>query len=259
MPFAELRDLRLHYELSGRSDAPVLVLSNPLGTNLSMWDAQMPGFNEHFRVLRYDTRGFGQSSVTPGPYKIDQLARDLLSLLDSLRIDRVHFCGLSMGGSTGMWLGINAGKRLNKLVLCNNSAKIGTPEVWNPRMEAVRKNGMKAISDGVISRWFTESFRTSSPKLVAATREMLENADPEGYVANCAAIRDFDAREPIANISLPTLVIAGTHDPSTTAAEGRFIAEKIPGARYVELDAAHLSNIEQPDRFTPVVIDFLVK
>jgi 3-oxoadipate enol-lactonase len=259
MPFAELRDLRLHYELSGRSDAPVLVLSNPLGTNLSMWDAQMPGFNEHFRVLRYDTRGFGQSSVTPGPYKIDQLARDLLSLLDSLRIDRVHFCGLSMGGSTGMWLGINAGKRLNKLVLCNTSAKIGTPEVWNPRMEAVRKNGMKAISDGVISRWFTESFRTSSPKPVAATREMLENADPEGYVANCAAIRDFDAREAIANIKLPTLVVAGAHDPSTTAAEGRFIAEKIPGARYVELDAAHLSNIERPDRFTPEVIDFLVK
>jgi 3-oxoadipate enol-lactonase len=258
MPFAQLEDVRIHYDLAGAANAPVLVFSNSLGENFSMWDPQMPVFQKAFRVLRYDTRGHGQSSVTPGPYIIEQLARDILALLDKLEFERVHFCGLSMGGQTGMWLALNAADRLHKLVLCNTSAKIGTPEMWNPRIETVRNDGMKSISQAVMERWFSAEYRAKSPDIVATTQRMLESANPDGYVANCAAVRDFDVRDALAAIHVPTLVIAGTHDAATTPADGRFLAERIAGARYAELNAAHLSNIEDRDRFNSEVSKFLL-
>lgn len=257
MPFAQLSDVRMHYDLSGPAGAETVVFSNSLGATLSMWEPQVRAFSGKFRVLRYDTRGHGQSSVTPGPYRIERLARDVLALLDSLKLDRVYFCGLSMGGQTGMWLARNAPQHFHKLILCNTAAKIGTPETWNPRIEAVRAGGMKSISSAVMERWFTAGFRANSPETVSAIQRTFESHNPEGYVANCAAIRDFDARESIAGIKLPTLVIAGAHDPATTPAEGRFLAERIAGARYVELDAAHLSNIEAHERFNSELGAFL--
>lgn len=258
MPFAQLQDVRIHYDLAGPLGAPALVFSNSLGATLSMWDPQMPVFEKQFRVLRYDTRGHGQSSVTRGPYTIDQLARDVIGLLDELKLDRVSFCGLSMGGQTGMWLALNAPDRFHKLVLCNTAAKIGTPEMWNTRIEGVRKGGMKSISSAVMERWFSADYRTKSPDVVRSTKLMLEGANPHGYVRNCAAIRDFDARESIAAIHVPTLVIAGTHDAATTPADGRYLADRIAGARYVELNAAHLSNIENRDRFNTELSAFLL-
>jgi 3-oxoadipate enol-lactonase len=258
MSFAQLKDVRIHYDLGGPASAPVLAFSNSLGETLSMWDPQTPVFQKQFRVLRYDTRGHGQSSVTPGPYTIEQLAHDVLALLDELHIDRVYFCGLSMGGQTGMWLALNAADRFHKLVLCNTAAKIGTPEIWNPRIEAVRKGGMKSISAGVMERWFSVEYRAKSLDVVASTKLTFEDANPEGYVANCAAIRDFDARDAIAGIKIPTLVIAGTHDVATTPTEGHYLADHIPGARYVELSAAHLSNIENRDRFNTALSTFLL-
>jgi 3-oxoadipate enol-lactonase len=258
MPFAQLEDVRIHYDLAGPPGAPPLVFSNSLGATLSMWDPQMPEFRKKFRVLRYDTRGHGQSSVTPGPYAIEQLGRDVLALLDELQIDRVYFCGLSMGGQTGMWLALDAPARLHKLILCNTAAKIGTPEIWNPRIEAVRKSGMRGISTAVMERWFSAAYRTQSPDVVASTKLMVEGANPDGYVANCAAIRDFDARDTIAAIRVPTLVIAGTHDAATTPADGHYLADHIAGARYVELNAAHLSNIESRDRFNAELGAFLL-
>jgi 3-oxoadipate enol-lactonase len=258
MPFAELTGLRLHYELIASGDAPTLVLSNSLGSNFTMWDPQMAEFSKHFQVLRYDTRGHGRSSVPAGPYTVEQLGRDVLTLLDQLRLDRVHFCGLSMGGSTGMWLALHAPQRLGKLVLCNTAAKIGTAEIWNPRMDAVRSGGVKAISSGVLSRWLSDSFRAKAPDTAARVLTMLESTDTEGYLANCAAIRDFDLRQSVGSIRMPTLVIAGTHDVSTTPADGRFLAEQIAGARYQELDAAHLSNIEQGALFGAAVRDFVL-
>jgi 3-oxoadipate enol-lactonase len=257
MPFTELGDFRCHYFPAGDPDLPVLLFSNSLGTNLSMWSPQLPVFEKQFRVLRYDTRGHGQSTVTPGPYSIEQLGNDVVRLLDDLKLDRVHFCGLSMGGIIGMWLGINAPERLNKLVLCNTAAKIGNAEGWNARIENVRKNGMKSIASAVIERWFTPAFRAKSPDEVAATQVILENINPEGYVANCAAVRDFDGRETISKIRVPTLVIAGAHDPATTPTDGRFLAEKINGAQFAELSAAHISNIEDPDHFNQEVSKFL--
>jgi 3-oxoadipate enol-lactonase len=258
MPFAQLEDVRIHYDLAGPTSAPALMFSNSLGATLSMWDPQMPEFQKKFRVLRYDTRGHGQSSVTPGPYAIEQLGRDVLALLDELQLDRVYFCGLSMGGQTGMWLALNAPARLHKLILCNTAAKIGTPDIWNTRIEAVRKGGMKGISTVVMERWFSTAYRTQSPDVVASTKLMVEGANPESYVANCAAIRDFDARETIATIRVPTLVIAGTHDAATTPVDGHYLADHIPGARYVELNTAHLSNIENRDRFNAELSAFLL-
>jgi len=257
MPVIKSGDARIHYALDGPTESPVLVFSNSLGANISMWEAQVSELTKKFRVLRYDTRGHGQSSSSPGPYSIEQLGRDVIALLDALDLDRVHFCGLSMGGMIGMWLGARAPGRLNHLVLCNTGAKIGTTEAWNARIEAVRKNGMKSVASAVVERWFMPAFRQKAPATVANTLKMLEGTNPDGYAACCAAVRDFDFREQVSKIRLPTLVISGAHDPATPPADGRFLAHQIPGARYVELNAAHLSNIEDQDRFTTEVAAFL--
>jgi 3-oxoadipate enol-lactonase len=259
MPFLEIGDFRAHYALSGPAGAPVLVLSNSLGTNFSMWDPELPAFEKHLRVLRYDTRGHGQSSVTPGPYRIEQLGRDVLHILDRLSLGRVHFCGLSLGGMTGMWLGINAPERLHKLILCNTAARIGTAETWNARIEAVRRSGMKSIASAVIERWFTPAFHAAAPETIAQTQRMIETSPPEGYAACCAAIRDMDQRESISSINVPTLVISGALDPATLPADGQFLAGKIRGARYVELPTAHLSNVEAAAQFSSEVLRFLTE
>jgi 3-oxoadipate enol-lactonase len=257
MPIVKSAEARIHYVLEGQSGSPVLVFSNSLGANYSMWDPQAAAFQKRFRVLRYDTRGHGQSPPTPGPYSIELLARDVLAMLDALDFERVHFCGLSMGGMIGMWLALNAPERLKKLVLSNTAAKIGTVEGWNARIEAVQKNGTKSVASAILERWFTPAFRQKAPETMATILKMLEETNPEGYVACCAAVRDFDCREKLSAIRTPTLVLAGAHDPATPAADGRFLAQQIPGARYVDLNAAHLSNIEAQDQFNHELAAFL--
>jgi len=257
VPFAELPDGPFHYHFDGADDAPVVMLSNSLGTDLSMWDAQLPALTQRFRVLRYDSRGHGQSAVAPGPYTIGQLARDVISLLDALGIAQVRFCGLSMGGMVGQWLGAHTAQRLSQLVLCNTAARIGTPEIWNARIDAVNKGGMVAIVDGVLARWYTAPFILAAPNAVTATREMLLTTPAAGYVASCAAVRDMDQRESVSRISVPTLVVSGTCDAVTPPSEGRFLVEHIPGAQYIELAAAHLSNIEAETAFTSALTGFL--
>jgi len=257
MPFVEAGGLRIHYALTGAQTGPVVVLSNSLGTNLTMWDLQAPALEKHFRLLRYDTRGHGRTGVPPGPYTIEQLGRDVLGLLDGLKLDRVHFCGLSMGGMIGQWLGVHAPERINRLVLCSTSPKIGTPETWNPRIEAIRKNGMNAAATAVIERWFTPEFRARAPQPTLALLGLLQSVSPQGYTACCEAIRDADLREAIAAIRAPVQVIMGARDPATPAADGRAMAQRIPGARYVELDASHLCNVESPERFNSELLGFL--
>ncbi len=257
MPILKAGEARIHYALEGQSGAPTLVFSNSLGTNYSMWDPQETDFRKKLRVLRYDTRGHGLSSLPPGPYSIEQLGKDVVALLDALDLDRVHFCGLSMGGMIGTWLGVNAPERLNKLVLCNTAARIGTPEIWNARIEAVRKNGMKSVASAVVERWFSPAFRQKAPATISNTKKILEDMNPDGYAACCAAVRDFDFREYLSRIRVPALVIAGALDPATPPADVRFLAHQIPGARYVELNAAHLSNIEDQDRFNSELAAFL--
>jgi 3-oxoadipate enol-lactonase len=257
MPFVELREAQIHYLLEGPAGAPVLVFSNSLGTNYSMWDLQAAAFRTKFRILRYDTRGHGQSSITPGIYSIAQLGKDAIGLLDALQLPRVHFCGLSMGGMIGMWLGANAPERLDKLVLCNTAAKIGTTESWNARIEMIRKDGMKKVAAAVIERWFTPAFRVKEPATVALAQRMLEETNPEGYSTCCAAVRDCDYREKLGGIRCATLVISGIHDAATTPADGRFLAEQISGGQYTEVNAAHLSNMEDRDNFSSKVSAFL--
>ena len=257
MPFLEVGELRTHYALQGEKEHPVLVMSNSLGTDFTMWDAQLEELSRGFRVLLYDTRGQGQSRVTPGDYTIGQLGRDVVGLLDALGLDRVNFCGLSMGGMIGIWLGIHAGGRLRRLVVSNTAACIGTKETWNSRIETVRRDGMKPVAAAVVERWFTPGFRARSVEQVARTRQMLEDSPPEGYVSCCAAVRDMDQREEVAEIKVPTLVIYGSHDPVIPVADAQFLADRIQGSEQVELPAAHLSSVEQPAAFTEAVREFL--
>lgn len=259
MSFAEIGDARLHYRFDGPENAPVVVLSNSLGTNLSMWDPQATALGEKFRVLRYDTRGHGHSTVTPGPYKIEQLGRDVLGLLDALKIESTYFCGLSMGGTIGIWLGVNAASRMNGLVLCNTAAKIGTAEGWNARIKDVNERGMAAIATTAVLRWFSENFVKKSPEVVEAMRQMLLQAPPEGYAACCAAIRDMDQRSDLTRVRIRTLVIAGALDPVIPLADARTVADGISRATFVELQAAHLSNIEAAPQFTEALLKFLTE
>lgn len=257
MPLIDADGARLFYRVDGPEDAPVLLLSHSLGTDLAMWDPQAPAFEQRFRLVRYDSRGHGRSDAPPGPYTIERLGRDALTLLDALGVAKAHFCGLSKGGMVGQWLGANAGGRIERLVLSNTSAWIGAPEVWDQRIETVRAQGMAAIVPGVIDRWFTRAFQERAPDAVARIRDMLLATDPEGYVACCAAVRDMDQRASLGRIRAPTLVVAGLHDQATPPDHGRLIAQGIEGARVVELDAAHLSNIEAEVAFTAAVLDFL--
>ena len=257
MPYADVADARLNYRFDGAVGAPVVMLSNSLGTDLSMWDLQVPVLVARYRVLRYDTRGHGRSAVTPGPYTIEGLAKDALGLIDALAIERVQFCGLSMGGMVGQWIGAHAPQRVDKLILCNTTARIGSPEAYNARIDAVRSGGMAAIVDTVLARWYTSSFAEASVDAIAKTRAMLLATPADGYAACCAAIRDMDQRETARDVTAPTLVIAGEHDLATPPADGRFLAEHIPRARLTELPAAHLSNIEAADEFNVALTEFL--
>jgi 3-oxoadipate enol-lactonase len=256
MPFAQLTDARLRYELNGPEDAPVVVFSNSLGTNHRMWDPQIDAFAEHFRVVRYDTRGHGESSVTPGPYSNEQLSKDVIGLLAALQLDRVYFCGLSMGGMTGMFLGAHSSERLHKIVLSNTAAKIGTRDTWNARIATVENSGMKAVAAAVLERWLTPGYRVTHPAESNTVLEMLEHADPEGYAACCASVRDTDERESLGKVKVPTLIVAGKHDPAIPLADAKYLAEHIPRAEYVELNAAHLSNLEAKEEFNQVVLRF---
>ncbi len=261
MPTLTAGDATLNYRVDGNDYAPPLILSNSLGTDLEMWSPQLQLLAANFRVIRYDTRGHGASSVPPGPYTLDQLGNDVLALLDHLHIERAHFCGLSMGGLTGLWLAIHAPQRLSRVVLANTGAKIGTQETWNSRIDALHDAGPtglpESMCDAVVERWFTGRHRELAPAGVARIRQMLTETSGAGYAANCGAIRDADLRAQLMLIRVPVLVIAGRHDPSTPPALGHEIADAIPDAQYVELDAAHLSNLEQAGAFNAAVLRFL--
>ena len=209
-----------------------------------MWDPQFPAFSSRFRTLRYDSRGHGQSDAPAGPYTIDLLGRDALGLLDALDIKRASFCGLSKGGMVGQWLGVHAGDRLDRLVLANTSACTKSPEVWNNRIATVRAEGMAAIIPALLDRWFTKAFQERQPETVARIAAMLRATDPEGYAACCAAVRDMDQREAIRAIRVPTLVIAGRNDQATPPDHARLITDRIPGAKLIEINSAHLGNVE---------------
>jgi 3-oxoadipate enol-lactonase len=259
MPRIDLKSVTLNFELSGVADAKVLMLSNSLGTDLRMWDPQIDLFEKSYRVLRYDMRGHGSSSVPAGPYTMKDLGNDVLDLLDALHIERVHFCGLSVGGMIGQWLGINADERLDRLILANTAAKIGTADSWNTRIVDVTKGGMKTIADAVMQRWFTPKLLSSNDPRVLQLKKTFLAVDPKGYIASCAAIRDMDFRDLMGAIKVPVCIIAGELDPVTTVVDALLLQEHIRGAELKVLPVAHISNVEVPEAFNTTCLDFLSK
>ena len=248
----------LHHRFDGPDDAPVVVLSNSLGMALEMWDDQMPALTDRFRVLRYDQRGHGLTPAAPGPYAIADLARDALALLDELGLERVIWCGCSLGGMTGLWLAINAPERLDRLALCCTTAHLPPRDVWTERAATVREHGMEPMVEGALERWFTPALGAGRPEVLEAARRMLLAVEPEGYAGCCEAIGDHDLRDSLRRIEAPTLIIAGADDPATPPDQARVMEAGIDGARLVVLDdARHLANIERPDEVNRELLDHL--
>ena len=210
-----------------------------------------------YRLIRYDARGHGQSPVTPGDYSIEQLGRDALAILDAEHVERAHICGISLGGLTAMWLGIHAPARVRSLILANTAARIGSVQMWTERIAFVRQQGMAALAEMTMPRWFTEAFRSREPETVEKFRAMVAACPPDGYLGCIATLRDADLREAIEKIQCPVLAIAGRTDPATPPEGLQFVHEKIAGSTLVTLDAAHLSNVEQADEFTEALSTFL--
>jgi len=248
----------IHVEMEGPQAAPVLMLSNSLGTNLHMWDEQVPAWTEHFRLVRYDRRGHGRSSVPPGPYTMERLGRDVVAVLDALNISRINWCGLSMGGMVGQWLGANAADRIDKLVLSNTACFFPDKGIWAGRVKMVREKGLESIVDANMERWFTKGFRDNNPQTIAKMRAMFLATKADGYCGCGEAIRDMDHRPLLAKITAPTLVIAGRHDPATPLDGNEFIKQHIPGAQLTVLETAHIANLEQPKIYADTVADFLL-
>jgi 3-oxoadipate enol-lactonase len=257
MPYATLNDVSLHYALDGDPSAPVLLLSNSLGTSLDVWEPQLAELRQHFYVLRYDTRGHGMSDVTSGPYSISQLGGDVIGLLDHLKIERAHICGLSMGGITAMWLALNHPERVNKLVLCNTAPYIGPSDNWTTRAAAVQRDGVASIAGAVVSRWLTPEYAQQHAAQVAYLVGMLSATAAEGYAASCIAVRDNDLRKEVSGIHAETLIIAGSGDLPTPPSEGQFLRDQIKNSQYIELAAAHLSNQQQVTAFGDALLHFL--
>jgi 3-oxoadipate enol-lactonase len=248
--------MRLAYSLDGSESAPVLVLSGGLGTTTDMWDAQLPAFAPHFRVLRVDLPGHGRSAVPGSRIAVDDIARALVELLDELGVGSAAFCGLSLGGMVGQWLGANAPDRIDRLVLACTGASLGTRESYEERAELVRRQGVEVVLDGARERWFTPAFRDS-----AAARRILDelrDMPAEGYAACCEAVGAFDFRADLPRILPPTLVLFGEEDPVTSAALVEELETGIPGARSAGIaGAAHLANVEQPEAFSAAVLSHL--
>jgi 3-oxoadipate enol-lactonase len=248
---------RISYSVEGHDDAPALLLINSIGSTREMWDRQMPELARRFRVLRYDARGHGRSSVPAGDYTIDQLAHDALAVLDAAAVARAHVCGISLGGLTAMWLGVHAPDRLKSLVLANTAARIGSLQSWTERIALVRERGMTGIAEMAIPRWISPDVREREPQTAEFFRQMIASCDPDGYLGCCAALRDADLREAIAAIRCPVLGIAGTGDAMTPPAELEAICQRVAGSRLMTFAAHHLTNVDQADGFTAAVIDFV--
>lgn len=247
----------ISYEVSGPAVAPAVLLAHSIGTSRVLWDAQVASLAESWRVIRYDTRGHGKSSAPAADYDLDQLGRDALAVLDAAGVERAHIVGLSLGGLTAMWLAVHAPDRVERLVLANTAARIGSTDRWAERIRQVRSHGMASIVEETMRRWFSEAFRTRNAEIVAAYGHLLAGCSPAGYTGCCAALRDADFRDAIDRIAAPTLVVAGDQDQATTLDDANLMHARIPGARLAILPAAHLSNVEEPAAFTQAVRQFL--
>ena len=250
--------MTLHHVLDGPADGPPLLMASSLGTTHAMWEPQVSGLAEHFRLVRCDRRGHGRSPAVAGPTALDDLGGDLIDLLDHLGLDRVSFCGLSLGGVEGMWLAVNAPRRVDRLALCCTAPTFPPREGWIERAATVRAEGMGAIAEAVLGRWFSTPFHDTHPEVVSRFREMLVSTPTEGYAACCEVLADADLTGRLREIAAPALVLTGSEDPTVPPATGDALAAAIPGAAHVDLDgAAHLANVERADSFTTALLRHL--
>jgi 3-oxoadipate enol-lactonase len=258
MPTFTSQNAEINYQTFGDASKPAIVFSNSLGTNFSMWQAQIDFFSQDHFVICYDTRGHGASSAPQGPYTIDQLGQDVVNLLDHLNTEKAAFCGISMGGLTGQWLAIHKPSRFSHVVVCNTAAKIGQEQAWNDRAALVREQSLAPIASTAASRWFTEPFVQSNPDIVAKLSNDLGAGSPEGYASCCEALAKADVREQLKDISVPVLIVAGQQDPVTTVTDGEFMQQRIAGSQLFEINASHISNIEQPEAFNQAIKAFIL-
>lgn len=250
---------RIAYRIEGAADKPVLMLANSIATTMNMWDGQLAEFTRHFRVLRYDYRGHGDSDTPDGPYSFDRLGRDVIELLDALHIDRVHFLGLSLGGVIGQWLGIYAPERIHRLILSNTASYLGPPEQWEGLIASVlQPENLSEFADMFMKNWFPSHMLESENTLVTTFRNMVLATRPQGIAGSWAAIRDMDMRRTVTLINNPTLVIAGQYDTVTLPSHSEWIADKVQNAKLVMLPAVHMSNVEYETEFLRTVFEFLL-
>lgn len=248
----------VHHVVTGPVDAPVVVLSNSLGSTMSMWDAQADSLAERFRVVRYDTRGHGGSPVPAGPYDIDDLTDDVIALLDSLDVEQAHFVGLSLGGMTGMRLAARNPERVNRLVVLCTGAHLAPASAWQDRAATVRDNGTPAVAEAVVARWFTAAHLDANPDTRARCEAMVGATPAEGYASCCEVIAAMDLRAHLTTITAPTLAIAGADDPATPPTFLEEIAVNVrDGHLLVVPESAHLANVEQPETITAAIIAHL--
>lgn len=252
------QDVELRVEHTPRPGAPALLLLNPLGTSLEVWDEQLAALSERFELIRFDARGHGRSTIgTHAEATIDLLATDALNVLNACGVARAHLCGVSLGGMIAMHVATKWPDRVLKAALCSTSPYMPTRENWETRIQTVMTQGMPALVEATLGRWFTPQFHQEHPDKVQAVRAMLLETSPQGYAACCAAIRDMDQRDSIRSITAKTLVIGGTADTSTTPEHAKLIASTIPEAKLAMLEGAHLVNIERADEFNATLIEFL--
>jgi 3-oxoadipate enol-lactonase len=258
MSLVDVDGTRLRCLVEGPEEAPAIVFLNSLGTDLDLWDPQVEALRSRFRIVRHDARGHGASDAPKGPYSIELLGGDVLSLLDRFEIERVHLCGVSMGGLVALWLAANHPERVERAIFASTAIKIGSNDFWDERARAVEAGGMTAIRETVIQRFLTSSFREASPKMASKVEATLESTPPAGYVASCLAVRDADLTGTVGSIRAPSLIIAGAEDVATPPSDAEKLHERIAGSELVVLDdASHLCNLEQPERFNQAVLAFL--
>jgi 3-oxoadipate enol-lactonase len=248
--------MKLAYTVEGIPGTPVLVLSPSLGTTTSLWAAHESLLATHFRIVRHDHPGHGHSHPPDGPVTVETIARGVLEILDELHVERALFCGVSLGGMVGMWLGANAPERIARLVIVSSGAKVGTPELYTDRAALVRREGTAVAVPGARERWFTEPFRDSPA--AAAILDELAAVPSDGYAACAEAVAAWDFRTELGRVAVPTLGIAGAEDPLITPAVCETLVDGIPDARLVVVpDASHLVNVEQPDAFAAAALGHL--
>ncbi len=260
MPRIKVDGIHINYEIYGREEGDVLMFSHSLGTNLLMWDPQVKAFRDRYKIICFDTRGHGKSDVPEGPYTLEEMAKDAIGLLDKLGIEKVHWIGLSMGGMIAQAVALNYPERLKSLILCDTAAKVSEEDqpIWQERIDNALKYGMEALLDATLERWFTEPFRKKNPPEVQLIKKLFLSTPVKGFVGCAEAIRKLNYLDRLSEIKLPTLIIVGEEDKGTPVEVSKEMHKRIAGSELIIIpSAAHLSNLEQPEKFNTALADFL--